>query len=69
MVEDFRARVHSEKMHLTLKRPETPESYRSGGVGGGGIHMEMGWSREEVWDGEQMEDGCSGRERNMECKN
>jgi hypothetical protein len=26
-------------------------------VGGGGIHMEMGWGGEEVWDVEQSEDG------------
>jgi hypothetical protein len=24
-------------------------------MGDGGIHMEMGWDREEVWDVEQME--------------
>jgi hypothetical protein len=33
-------------MHLTLNRLETPESLELGGVGGRGIHMEMGWSGE-----------------------
>jgi hypothetical protein len=33
-------------------------------VGGGGIHVEMGWGKEEVWDVEQMEGewGCQGIE-------
>jgi hypothetical protein len=36
----------------------------SGGVGNGGIHVEMGWGGEEVWDVEQREIG----KWNMECK-
>ena len=29
-------------------------------VGDGGIHVEMGWDREEVWDGEQSGGGWGG---------
>ena len=29
-------------------------------MGGGGIHVEMGWSGEEVWDVEQSEGGWGG---------
>jgi hypothetical protein len=43
-------------MYLTLKRLEAPGSLevRWAGVGGG-IHLEMGWDRGEVWDMEQLE--------------
>jgi hypothetical protein len=42
-------------MHLTLRRLEVPGTLRSGRVGVGSIHMEMGWVGEEVWDVEQLE--------------
>jgi hypothetical protein len=43
-------------IHLTLKKLEAPENLRSGGVGGGEIHMETGgW--EEVWHVEQSDGG------------
>ena len=38
-------------------------------MGVGGIHMEMGWDGEEVWDVEQSGWIGRGREWNMECKN
>jgi hypothetical protein len=40
-------------MHLTLKK--------SGGVRGGGIHVEMGCGGEEVWDVEWSEGGWEGQ--------
>jgi hypothetical protein len=57
IVEDFQVYVHSEMMHLTLKRLEVPGHLRPGGMGDRGIHMEMGWDSEEVWDVEQSEGG------------
>ena len=47
-------------MHLTLKRLEAPGSLEVRWGGGGGIHMEMGWGGEEVWDVEQSEGGWVG---------
>jgi hypothetical protein len=44
-------------MHLTLKSLEGPWSLEVRWAGGGGIHMEMGWGEEEVWDVEQREGG------------
>ena len=49
-VEDFRVCVHSEMMHLTLKRLEAPGNLLVRWGGGGDIHVETG-----VW-GEGM--GC-----------
>jgi hypothetical protein len=55
-VEDFWVCIHSEMIHLTLKRLEGPGSLEVrcggwGGVGwGGNIHMETGWGGVEVWD-------------------
>jgi hypothetical protein len=54
----FQVCVHSEMMHLSLKRLEAPGSLevmwgggrghpRGEGVGGGGIHVERGWGGEE----------------------
>jgi hypothetical protein len=37
-------------------------------VEGGGIHVEMGYSGEEVWDVRQLEGRRGEREWNMECK-
>jgi hypothetical protein len=52
-------------MHLTLKKLEAPGSLevRWVGVGGGGIHVEIGvgWGGEEVWDVEQLEGGWGGQ--------
>jgi hypothetical protein len=50
--EDFLVSVHSERMHLTLKRLEAPGSSESGGMGGGDIHLktrigEEGWGVEQ----------------------
>jgi hypothetical protein len=44
-------------IYLTLKRVEAPGSLKVGGMGVGGIHVEMGWSGEEVLDVEQLKDG------------
>ena len=59
-VEDFWVCVHSEMMHLTLKRLEAPGSLevRWGGVGG--ILVEIGCGGEEVCDVEQLEGGWGG---------
>jgi hypothetical protein len=43
--------------HLTLKRLEDPGSLEVRWGGGGGIHVEMEWGGEEVWDVEQLEGG------------
>ena len=51
--------VHSEMMHLTLKRLEVPGSLEVSW--GGDIHMETG-ARENVWDMEQEEGDRWGRE-------
>ena len=59
-VEDFQVCVHSEMMHLTLKRLEAPGSLevRWGGDWG---HPRGDWgSGEEVWDVEQSEGGQGG---------
>ena len=45
-------------MHLTLKRLEAPGSLEVRWDGGEGIHLEMGWGEEEVWDVEQLDGGC-----------
>jgi hypothetical protein len=69
--EDFWVCVHSEMMHLTLKRLEDPGSLevRWGGGVGGGIQVAMGWGGEEVCDVEQLEGGWGwGGEWNMKCK-
>jgi hypothetical protein len=55
IAKDFQVCVHSEMMHLTLKRLETPGSQVVWGVGG--IHIKTG-SGEEVWDMEQSKGGC-----------
>jgi hypothetical protein len=47
-VEDFWVCVHSEMMHLTLKRLEAPESLEVRCGGGEGICVEMGWGGEGV---------------------
>jgi hypothetical protein len=46
--------------HLTFKMLEAPGSLEVRWGGGGGIHMEMGWGGEEVWDVEQSEGGWGG---------
>jgi hypothetical protein len=43
--------------HLTLKRLEAPGSLEVRWGGGGSIHVETGWGREEMWDVEQLEGG------------
>jgi hypothetical protein len=58
--------VHSEMMHLTLKRLEAPKSLEVRWGGGGDIHREMGWCGEEVW--EQSEGRWEAGKWNMECK-
>jgi hypothetical protein len=55
-VEDFWVRVHSEMMHLILKRLEAPGSLEVRWGGGGDILVDTG-DREEVWDVEQSEGG------------
>jgi hypothetical protein len=35
-------------------------------VGGGGIHVEMGWGEEEVWNVEQLDGGWGGAGQGME---
>jgi hypothetical protein len=47
---------------------EGPGSLEVRWDGGRGIHMEMGWGGEEIWDVEQTEGGKGGGEWNMECK-
>ena len=44
-------------MHLIIKRLEVPGSLEVRWGGDRGIHMEMGWGGEEVWDVEQSEGG------------
>jgi hypothetical protein len=44
-IEDCRVCVHSEMIHLTLKRVEAPGSLEI--RWGGGIHVETGWGGEE----------------------
>ena len=61
-VEDFQVCVHSEMMHLTLKRLEAPGSLE--------VRWDRGWrvgtsswrqgSREEVWDVQQSEGRLEG---------
>jgi hypothetical protein len=60
-VEDCQICVHSEMMHLTLKRLKAPESLEvKWGVGGA---SKWRWGGEEVWDMEQSEgDGGQGME-------
>jgi hypothetical protein len=38
-------------------------------MGVGGIHVEMGWDREEVWELSSWMVGAEGWEWSMECKN
>jgi hypothetical protein len=66
MVEDYQVCVHSEMVHLTLKRLEAPGSLEVRWDGGGNIHVETGGGK-EVWDVEQSEGGC-GVGKNTECK-
>jgi hypothetical protein len=47
-------------MNLTVKRLEAPGCLEVRWDGGGDIHVEMGWDREEVWDVEQSECGWGG---------
>jgi hypothetical protein len=56
-VENFWVCVHSEMIHLALKRLEPTGSLEVKWGGGGGVHMETAWGGEEVWDVEQMEGG------------
>jgi hypothetical protein len=44
-------------MHLTLKRLEVPGSLEVRWGGGGGIHVEMEWGGEKVWNVEQSKGG------------
>jgi hypothetical protein len=37
--------------------------------GGGGIHLEMGWGEEKVWDVDQRRGGWRAEKWNMESKN
>jgi hypothetical protein len=48
-------------MHLIIKRLEVPGSLEVRWGGDRGIHMEMGWGGEEVWDVEQSEGGWGGK--------
>jgi hypothetical protein len=66
--EDFQVCVHSEMMHLTLKRLEAPGSFEVRWVGVGASTWRQGGG-EEVLDVEQTEGGWGGGEWNMECKN
>jgi hypothetical protein len=66
-VEDFWVCVHSEMIHLTLKRLEVSESLEIRSGGGGGIHVETGWCG-VVWGVDQTEGGWGGGKWNMECK-
>jgi hypothetical protein len=43
--------------HLTLKRLEAPRSLEVRWDGCWGIHLEMGWGGEEMWDLEQLKGG------------
>jgi hypothetical protein len=53
-------------MHLTLKRLKAPRSLEvRWSWGWGGIHVEMGWGGEEVWDVEQSEGGWGGAENGI----
>jgi hypothetical protein len=52
-------------MHLTLKRLEAPGSLEVRWGGGRGIHVEMRWGREEVWDVEKSEGGWGGVENGI----
>jgi hypothetical protein len=61
--------VHSEMMHLTLKRLEAPGSLAVRWGGGGDIHMETVWGGEEVWDMEQSEGGQGFRDGIWSLKN
>jgi hypothetical protein len=66
-VKDFQVCVQSEMIHLTLKRLENPGSLEVRWVVGGGIHMDMVWSGEEVWDMEQLEGEWGGTGNGMWC--
>jgi hypothetical protein len=59
-VEDCGVCVHSEMMHLTLKRLEFTESLEVRWGGGGGIHMETGWSRRRCGMWSRQDGGCGG---------
>jgi hypothetical protein len=48
-VEDCRVCVHSDMIHLTLKRQEAPGSLE--------VRWSRGWGGEEVWDVEELEGG------------
>jgi hypothetical protein len=48
-------------MHLTLKRLEAPGSLEVRWGGWWGIHVEMEWGGEEVWNVEQSEGKMGGR--------
>jgi hypothetical protein len=57
-------------IHLTLKRLEVPGSLEVRWAGGWGIHVEVGWGGEEVWDVEQVEvDGEGSRNGIRSVKN
>jgi hypothetical protein len=47
-------------MYLTLKKLEAPGILEVSWGGDMGIHVEMGWGAEEVWDVEQLEGGWRG---------
>jgi hypothetical protein len=49
--------VHSEMMHLTLKRLVAPKSLEVRWGWDGGIHVEKGCGGKELWDVEQLEGG------------
>jgi hypothetical protein len=52
-VEESQVCVHSEMMHLTLKRLEAPGSLEVRWGGGEDIHVETGWGGQGMWDVEQ----------------
>jgi hypothetical protein len=52
-------------MHLTLKRLEAPGVLEVKWDSGWGIHMEIEWGEEEVWDVEQLEGGWGGGENGI----
>jgi hypothetical protein len=54
-------------MHLILKRLEAPGSLKLRCSGELGIHVEMGWGGEEVWDEEQSEGGWRGTGNGICC--
>jgi hypothetical protein len=69
-IEDFRVCVHSEMMHLTLKRLEAPESLDIRWDGGWGHpHEDRGLGRRYgMWNSQRVDQGRGNKIRSVKNK-